>query len=184
MLLASVVTYFAINVFSTRVQEESLSLMKQHIWVNSTATEGSMSSAEASLMIVNSGGRDVVLQKLAIRGQDVQWNSTDSTWNSSSPDERQQVVLYCITKNSVSQDMPYEGNFNVTGKNQVTFGTTNYNFTVASSPLTLESGYSMLLYVVNPDSITVNDVGLTASMTVYTAQTMYYVESNVQTIVP
>ncbi len=36
VLLASVVTYFAINVVSTRVQEESLALTKQHIWYNAT----------------------------------------------------------------------------------------------------------------------------------------------------
>ena len=40
VLLASVVTYFAINVVSTRVQEESLHLTKQHIWHNPTATAG------------------------------------------------------------------------------------------------------------------------------------------------
>ena len=34
ILLASVVTYFAINVVSTRVQEESLSVTNQHIWVD------------------------------------------------------------------------------------------------------------------------------------------------------
>ena len=34
VLLASVVTYYAINVVSTRVQEESLSLSDAHIWLN------------------------------------------------------------------------------------------------------------------------------------------------------
>lgn len=34
VLLAGVVTYFAINVTSTRVQEESLQLTKQHVWHN------------------------------------------------------------------------------------------------------------------------------------------------------
>ena len=33
VLLAGVVTYFAINVTSTRVQEEALTLSNQHIWV-------------------------------------------------------------------------------------------------------------------------------------------------------
>ncbi len=33
ILLASVLTYFAINVVSTRVQEESLCVTNQHIWV-------------------------------------------------------------------------------------------------------------------------------------------------------
>ncbi len=34
VLLAGVVSYFAINVTSTRVQEESLQLTSQHIWVD------------------------------------------------------------------------------------------------------------------------------------------------------
>ena len=34
ILLASVLTYFAINVVSTRTQEESLQVSKRHIWVD------------------------------------------------------------------------------------------------------------------------------------------------------
>ena len=36
VLLAGVVTYFAINVTSTRVQEESLQLSKLHVWYDAT----------------------------------------------------------------------------------------------------------------------------------------------------
>jgi len=36
VLLATVVTFYAINVTTTRVQEESLHLTKQHIWYNTT----------------------------------------------------------------------------------------------------------------------------------------------------
>jgi hypothetical protein len=38
----------------------------------------------------------------------------------------------------------------------------------------------MLIYIINPDSITINDIGLTVSITLYTAQAMYYQECNVQ----
>ena len=38
----------------------------------------------------------------------------------------------------------------------------------------------MVLYIINPDSITINDIGLTVSITLYTAQAMYYREANVQ----
>jgi len=48
--------------------------------------------------------------------------------------------------------------------------------------LTLKSGYTMMIYVINPDSITINDIGLTVSITLYTAQAMYYRETNVQAI--
>ena len=56
VLLAGVVTYFAINVTSTRVQEESLALTKQHVWYQS----GSSGESLAAIMIINTGGRDIV----------------------------------------------------------------------------------------------------------------------------
>src|SRR5674476_444495 len=71
VLLASVVTYFAINVVSTRVQEESLALTSTHIWLNSIASPGDPDYSQASVMVINTGGRDVVINKIAIRGQDL-----------------------------------------------------------------------------------------------------------------
>ncbi len=50
VLLASVVTYFAINVVSTRVQEESLALNKQHIWLQ---PRSSTRDPDYSLSITN-----------------------------------------------------------------------------------------------------------------------------------
>jgi hypothetical protein len=73
VLLAGVVTYFAINVVSTRVQEESLNLQYQHVWFSTTDQ-----MAEAAVMITNTGGRDVVLDKITIRGQTVP--TTDLFW--------------------------------------------------------------------------------------------------------
>ena len=64
ILLASVVTYFAINVVSTRVQEESLHVSNQHIWVDQTT-----GNAIGAIMITNTGGRDVVINKITVRGQ-------------------------------------------------------------------------------------------------------------------
>jgi hypothetical protein len=174
VLLASVVTYFAINVVSTRVQEESLHLTKQHIWHNSTASAGSNGYSQASLMVINTGGRDIVIDKLAVRGQECDWNNTGSS--------NDKFVLYSITNNPVQSDMSYMDNFNATGANTVTLGSDKYTFHVAGSDLVLKSGYTLLLYIVNPDSITINDIGLTVSITLYTAQAMYYREANVQAV--
>jgi hypothetical protein len=176
VLLASVVTYFAINVVSTRVQEESLALTKQHLYHNSTALPATASYAQGTIMVINTGGRDIVIDKLAVRGQECMWHELIPG----------KVVLYSVTTDSVSADMPYVSNFNLTAtdptENQVNFGSTKYNFTVASNDLVLRSGYTMMIYIVNPDSITINDIGLTCSITLYTAQAMYYRESNVQAV--
>jgi hypothetical protein len=169
VLLASVVTYFAINVVSTRVQEESLHLTKQHLWHNSLAQPGWANYSLASLMVINTGGRDIVIDKLAVRGQEASW--ADIAGN--------KTVYLVITNNPIADDLPFVGNF--TGAtNTLTFGGQQYTFQQASNDLVLPSGYTMVLYIVNPDSITINDIGLTVSITLYTAQAMYYREANVQ----
>ncbi len=164
VLLASVVTYFAINVVSTRVQEESLALTKQHVWYN--ATDG---STQAAMMIINTGGRDVVIQKFAVRGQTVTWSN----------------VHYATTTQAVSADLQCNCSI-VSGQGvqagSYSVGLVNVTMVNASDSLTLRSGYSMILFINTPDSITINDVGLTVSITLNSAQAMYYVESNVQSI--
>jgi hypothetical protein len=174
-LLASIVTYFAINVVSTRVQEESLHVSKAHIWHNATATAGTSAYCVASLMVINTGGRDVVLNTIAVRGQQSPWNASSSS--------SQKFVAYCTTTDPISGDLNYVPNFNYTGgTNYDTIGSTQYNFTVANSDLILKSGSTMLLYVINPDSISVNDVGLTVGITLHTAQAIYYRETNIQAV--
>jgi|GEM_PF-559469 len=172
VLLASVVTYFAINVVSTRVQEESLALTKQHVWYSSAGRYDDLcnpiSTTQAALMIINTGGRDVVIQKFSIRGQTVAWGN----------------VYYTTTQATVSDDLncqPYAPNINdfVLSDSDGALG-----FTKAEDSLTLKSGWSMVIYINQPDSISINDVGLTVSITLNTAQAMYYVEANVLAYVP
>ena len=158
VLLAGVVTYFAINVTSTRVQEESLHLTKQHVWY---AANGSSYSSEAAIMIINTGGRDVVIDKLTVRGQEISWTN----------------VFYNTTTASISNDLTF--NTTLTDGGSISVGSA-YTFEQASTDLTLESGKTMMIYISSPDSITVNDIGLTVAITVFTSQAMYYKETNVE----
>ena len=167
VLLAGVVTYFAINVTSTRVQEESLHVTKQHVWHNG------LNLSLASLMVINTGGRDVVIDKIAVRGQECPWNSSLV----------QKFVLHCSTTDAISADLPYVSDLNQSGTNSVQIGSTDYNFTVASDDLILKSGWTMIIYVNNPDSISVNDIGITVGITIHTAQAMYYRETNIEAAV-
>ena len=160
VLLAGVVTYFAINVTSTRVQEESLHLTKQHVWYDA---DGEVS--QAAIMIINTGGRDVVIDKLTVRGQEVAWEAVSPST---------QCVHYALTTESVSEDLEFQTT--VAGAEPVT-GITLID---AGNDLTLPSGQTMLVYIVSPDSITINDIGLTVAITVFTSQAMYYKETNVQ----
>jgi len=159
VLLASVVTFYAINVVTTRVQEESLQIYKQHIWQNGTTF------AEAAFLIINTGGRDVVLDKISVRGQESSWTTVyyNKTTNAISPD------LYYITPNPSGT---------LVGK-IVTLGSKNYTLVAASDDLILKSGWSMIVYITNPDSISVSDIGVTVGFTVFTSNAQYYKECNV-----
>jgi hypothetical protein len=173
ILLASVLVFFAINVVNTRVQEEDLNVANVHIWVNSTAASGTSSCTLASMMVVNIGGRDVVLDQIAVRGQACPWNQTTGP-------NAQKFVLYATIPGAIIADLAYVPNFNYTGGiNSVVLGGVQYNFTVANNSLVLKSGDAMLIYVVNPDSISVGDVGLTTSVALHSAQAVYIKETNV-----
>jgi hypothetical protein len=173
VLLAGVVTYFAINVTSTRVQEESLALTKQHVWY-----DAKNSASEAVIMIINTGGRDIVIDKLSVRGQEVQWAG------------QTQKVYYATTTKSISADLPYVPSATIGDGDGYDISThiglqaaDIADMATTPSDLTLKSGETMIIYILSPDSITINDIGLTVAITVFTSQAMYYKETNVQAYV-
>jgi hypothetical protein len=145
VLLAGVVTYFAINVTSTRVQEESLSVSNQHIWVS--GTDG---AAVGAMTVTNTGGRDVVLSKITVRGQSSAWAN-----------------VYSNTTGAVPNDIEYAA-------------TPAAPFTQAAGQLVLPAGSTMGIMIIAPDSIGLNDIGMTVAFTVFTSQAMYYKETNIQ----
>ncbi|MEM3731810.1 MAG: hypothetical protein QW667_07730 [Candidatus Bathyarchaeia archaeon] len=161
VLLATVVTFYAINVTTTRVQEESLFLTKPHVWYS--ASNGTP-TAEAAIIIINTGGRDVVIDKISVRGQECDWSK----------------VFYNITSGSISADLSF--NSTLVDGGVITIGTSSYTFEqgTANQDLTLRSGYTMIVYIDDPDSISLNDIGITCGITVFTSNAQYYKEANVQ----
>jgi len=161
VLLATVVTFYAINVTTTRVQEESIQIYKLHTWHDGT------NYGETAFLIINTGGRDLVLDKIAVRGQECAWTS----------------VWYNKTTDTISNDLSYVTPTNSSYlASSVTIGSTSYTLTQGSTgnDLILQSGYSMIVYILNPDHISVNDIGVTVGITVFTANAQYYKESNVE----
>jgi len=146
VLLATVVTYYAINMTTTRVQEENLRISKAHIWANFTAQQ-------AAFVIVNIGGRDTLIDKIQVRGQDMDWSDVWYDRASSVPDD---------------PTMVRDGNF------------TGAGLTNAQADLDLKSGEYLLVYIDSPGTISVDDVGTTCSITVFTASAQYKIEVNVQ----
>jgi hypothetical protein len=159
VLLATVVVYYATNVVSTRVQEESLHLTKQHVWYDPA------NGGQAAIMIINTGGRDVVIDKISVRGQESPWTN----------------VCYNITTGPISADLAHNASSTV-GTGDISIGGTPYAFNAATTDVILKSGYTVLIYVDDPDSISINDVGLTVSIAIYTANAVHYQEANVEAV--
>ncbi len=164
VLLAGVVTYFAINVTSTRVQEENLSLSKQHVWVNMDGI------AVAAIMVTNTGGRDVVLGKIAVRGQAAVASE----------------IFYAVAgeDNKLTADLEWDGAAAIAAGDAPNSEWNTTTLTaLGDSTLVLTSGKTMAIYLNSPDSINVNDIGLTVAITVFTSQAIHYRESNVEAVV-
>jgi len=165
VLLATVVTFYAINVVTTRVQEESLHLTKQHVWYN---TSGGW--AEAALVILNTGGRDVVLDKISVRGRECPWTNV-YYWRADSITVSADLN---VTQNKLS-------NMNATEwKQTFTYLGSGETFQQTQTDLTLKSGWTIVVYIMNPDSIALNDVGLTVGITAFTSNAQYSVETNIE----
>ena len=145
VLLAGVVTYFAINVVSTRVQQESLSLSFTHVWVDSAG------NAQAAVLIKNTGGRDVVINAIQVRG-------IAGTFGTN-------VYYTAASTNPAPLD--------AAGLALLTAATAN-------KPITLASGGAIQVYINHPTSVGINDIGTTIGVTAFTANAMYYQETNVQ----
>jgi len=116
-------------------------------------------------MIINTGGRDVVIDKISIRGQECPWSK----------------VCYNITTGSFTPDLAYNSSTTV-GTGDISLGGTDYAFNATADDLTLKSGYTILIYIDDPDSISINDVGLTVSIAIYTANAVHYREANVEAV--
>lgn len=160
VLLATVVTFYAINVTTTRVQEESLHMSKLHIWFN---TSGSW--AQAAIVILNTGGKDVVLDKISVRGQECPWTN-----------------MYYWRTNSVAVSNDLNVTTDVlTGANAlIVVQNVSRSFAQADNDLTLKSGWTIVVYIMNPDSIGLNDVGITCGLMAFTSNAQYGVEVNIE----
>ena len=161
ILLASVLVYFAVNVVSTRVQQESLAVSNVHIWVPADTVANPV---EGALMITNTGGRDVVINQIQVLGQPC----------------TSVFMLYTVKADNLNQGLAYTiANAGPT-LDTVHVGTFTNALATAPAELVLPSGSTMIVYVISPASVSQNDIGLTVGFTAFTAQAMYYHETNVQ----
>jgi len=161
VLLATVVTFYAINITTTRLESEDLKITKHHIWADA-------SNAQAAFVLTNVGGRDILLDKITVRDRESPWTT----------------VYYWKANVSVTYDLNYTTDpLNGTWAN-ITIQNIPANFTQAQNDIAVPSGTTLVVYIRNPDSISVSDIGVTTRITIHSANAMYSKECNVEYIKP
>lgn len=148
VLLATVVTFYAINVTTTRVQEESLQITNLHVWCAENGT------ASAAFVITNTGGRDVVINKITLRGV------------------KAETIYYDITANPTDPKCVFDPD-----------ALSGYESLDQGESLVLPSGKRMVVYLFGLNHISTSDIGVSISVVVFTANAQYYKETNVEAYV-
>jgi len=166
VLLTGVVTYYATNVTMVRTTQEEVRVRKPHIWVE----EGG--NAYAAILIQNTGGRDILVDKLLIRGVEAPWTG-DATV----------VVQYykVLIGDDVGSDFAVMKNATDYYFGQIgSVPADSSGWTNTTGDMPLKSSNSLLLFVKNPPNIALYDVGTTISMAVYTSNAQWIVETVVE----
>ena len=168
VLLAGIVTYYATNITMTRTEQEDVDIAKAHVWVNSTG------GAEAAIVVQCLGGRDVLVDKITVRG-------VESTWSSNN------VYFWRAGTTSITTDLSYAqpnlaNNFDPSASYpwNVTIQGSARQLSKATTDVDLASSYNLVFYVLSPDNIDLDDIGTTVSITVFTVNGQYIEEVNVE----
>ncbi len=156
VLISGIAVYYTINIISARLQTEDVKLSKEEVWVNSTG-------AVAALKIHNLGGRDILIDKIEVRGVESGWPN---------------VYYYRVpTETTVTGELNVTSHDRLTGTSVSIDGRT---YTQSSSDIPLISGGELLIYIKGPDNIQMDDIGTTVSFSVFTGLSQYITECNVE----
>jgi len=149
VLLAGIVTYYATNITMTRTRQEEVQLIYLHCWVDSDG------EASAAFKIKNVGSKDILLDEIAVRGVESDWNKiyfNDTTVSDTG--------LSWINMTDTAELGKFEVN--------------------ATQDVPLESSGEMAVYLKDPPNIELSDIGTTVSICVYTMNGQWIEEVNVE----
>ena len=155
VLLAGVVAYYSTNITMTRTATEDIQFAKAHIWVNG-------SGAIAAFKLQNLGGKDILIDKFSVRGVASPWAD---------------IFVFRVPSGTA-----IDGDMNITSYSGLIDGVdidgNTYNQSSADIPLI--SGGELLVYIVDPDNIQLDDIGTSVSMSVATNNAQYITDVNVE----
>jgi len=136
---------------------ESMGLRSISVWIDDLDQ-----SSEAALLIENKGALNIVVGKINVRGQECYWSK----------------IYFNITDDSIPE-LDY---VHITTLDTLSIAINGEQYTLqqTSDNITVQPGYTAIVYIKNPDHISINDVGITVGTTVFTSFAMYYKECTVR----
>lgn len=144
VMLSGGVAMHAYQLISSETQLEVVTISKQYIWIFEDG------SSYVALEIDNIGGRDAVIEKIEVRGVEVPWST----------------VYYYKTTLIITDSLNCPKNDNHSWINFEYALNKVANFTQSSNDIPLPSGYTLAIYIKNPDNLMVNDVGKVIVITI------------------
>jgi hypothetical protein len=142
--------------------EERLDLIGQHLWLGRT---GENYWTEAAIALVNSGERDVKIEKVTVSGVESSWNDV-YYWKCEAGPVSSALIPTPIRLSGASIEIAVDG--------------TNRTFFQASNGLTLKQGWTVVLYLNNPINITGNTVPYGAVIAIITENKLFYKEASAE----
>jgi len=139
-------------------QVETLELANEHVWYNQTGW------AEAAIVAVNTGERDVLVQRITVRSIESKWSDI-YYWATNTGPVLSELKQTSVELSSHSFSILIDG--------------IARNFEQASTELSLLSGWTIVLYIRTPGNITSSNIGSKATIAVFTENKLYFKEADI-----
>jgi hypothetical protein len=181
ILLVTILGFYAENRVDSRASQEALTIKNQHVWNNPNSSPGEHDYSEAAFLVVNTLGKDIVIERISVFEESCPWNEV-TTLNGVTTG---QFVEYYSKPTPISSELQFQTNFNAGPApspmdNHVTIAGEDSIFKVATGQLVIEAGSTMVIYVINPPEVDMNKIGMTIGISIFTAETIYIVQANIQ----
>lgn len=146
---------------SSSLPEENLELSNPHVWFNQSGW------AEAAIVVVNVGERDMVLRKVTVRSIENKWSD---------------IYYWRTDTGPISNELKQTPNELSGSSSNILVDGQQRSFQQATSELTLTSGWTIVLYVRNPGNITSqeNIANIEAvTIAVFSENKLYYKQASI-----
>ncbi|GAF97704.1 unnamed protein product, partial [marine sediment metagenome] len=144
----------------TRTTTEDARVSKYHIWVNASGSMG-------AFKLQNLGGKDILIDKVVIRGVSCSWADVAYYRVQELDDVTGDFVLnYSLADDAFNATIGA-----ISPADWITDG---------DSDIPMRSGETILFSVANPTNIGLDDIGTPISITVFTNNAQWIIETNVE----